>query len=62
MFNENFSTPGTANEKGSGLGLSLVRDFVEMNYGTYNIESEEGKGTAVGLTFPVSPERDLKQE
>jgi signal transduction histidine kinase len=59
--NESFSTPGTANEKGSGLGFSLVKDFVGMNHGTFMVESEEGKGTAVCLTFPDGPGRDNKR-
>jgi signal transduction histidine kinase len=59
---EGFSTPGTANEKGSGLGFSLVKDFVGMNHGTYTVESEEGKGTAVCLIFPVGPERSPRQK
>ena len=53
--NESFSTPGTANEKGSGIGFSLVKDFVGMNHGTFMVESEEGKGTTVCLTFPEGP-------
>jgi signal transduction histidine kinase len=54
---EGFSTPGTNNEKGSGLGFSLVKDFVGMNHGTFTVESEEGKGTIVCLTFPDGPKR-----
>jgi signal transduction histidine kinase len=61
-FNESFSTPGTDNEKGSGLGFSLVKDFVGLNHGTFSVESEEGKGTEVCLTFPLGPGRNLKRE
>jgi len=53
-FDESFSTPGTASEKGSGLGFSLIREFVEMNHGSFKVESEEGKGTEVFITFPES--------
>ncbi len=60
--NESFSTPGTANEKGSGLGFSLVKDFVGMNHGIFTVESEEGKGTAVCLTFPDGPKRGPKRK
>ncbi|MCK4748765.1 MAG: HAMP domain-containing histidine kinase, partial [Bacteroidales bacterium] len=54
-FDESFSTPGTENEKGSGLGFSLIKEFVDMNRGTFTVLSEEGKGTEVCLTFPESP-------
>jgi len=60
--NESFSTPGTANEKGSGLGFSLVKDFVGMNHGIFTVESEEGKGTEVCLTFPDGPKRGTKRK
>lgn len=53
-FDESFSTPGTASEKGSGLGFSLVGEFVEMNGGYLTVNSEEGKGTEVCLSFPES--------
>jgi signal transduction histidine kinase len=58
---ESFSTPGTANEKGSGLGFSLVKDFVGMNHGTFQVQSEEGKGTEVCLTFPEGPDRKQRK-
>jgi signal transduction histidine kinase len=48
---EKVSTLGTANEKGSGLGLLLCKDFVEMHQGRIWIESEEGKGCKVKFTI-----------
>jgi signal transduction histidine kinase len=59
-FDESFSTPGTENEKGSGLGFSLIKEFVDMNKGTFTVQSEEGKGTEVCLTFPESPPGNTK--
>lgn len=44
---------GTAGEKGLGLGLQLVYEFVEMNNGTIKVESEERKGTTFILKFPL---------
>lgn len=48
-----FHTAGTENEKSTGLGLILVKDFVEKNKGTITIESQKGKGTIVSFTLPV---------
>ena len=39
---------------GAGLGLSLVKRFVEMHGGRVDIESAPGKGTAVTCTLPAS--------
>jgi signal transduction histidine kinase len=44
---------GTANEKGTGLGLLLVRDFVEKNHGTIRVTSEQGKGSRFVFTLPA---------
>jgi signal transduction histidine kinase len=43
---------GTDQEKGSGLGLLLVKDFVAQHGGTIAIESELGKGTCFTFTIP----------
>ena len=43
---------GTENEKSTGLGLILVKEFVERNNGTIQITSEPGKGTSVIVTLP----------
>ncbi|MDH5598712.1 MAG: tetratricopeptide repeat-containing sensor histidine kinase, partial [Cyclobacteriaceae bacterium] len=41
-----FSTKGTANEKGAGLGLKLCQEFIERNGGRVWAESVEGEGSS----------------
>jgi len=43
---------GTNNEKGTGLGLLICKDFVQKNGGELNVESEVGKGTTFKITIP----------
>ncbi len=45
--------PGTNDEPGTGYGLILTKEFVEINGGTINIESEVEKGTTVSFTLPL---------
>lgn len=47
------STFGTSGEKGLGLGLQLVYEFIEMNHGSIRVDSEEGKGTTFTVRLPI---------
>ncbi len=47
------SLMGTGKEKGTGLGLILVKDFIAMHGGTIRIESELDKGTSFLFTMPA---------
>jgi signal transduction histidine kinase len=42
--------------RGAGLGLSIVKGFVELHRGSVEIDSGKGKGTTVTCRFPLSPE------
>jgi len=46
------STPGTENEKGTGLGLKLCYELVIINKGTITIDSKEGEGACFSITLP----------
>ncbi len=47
------SHPNGSRHRGAGLGLSLVRSFVELHGGKVRVESVEGEGTVVTCSFPV---------
>ena len=49
---EMFSTLGTEREYGTGLGIVLVKEFIEKNRGRLKIESEQNKGTRFISYFP----------
>ena len=49
----NVSTKGTSDEKGTGLGLLLCREFVEKNDGRITVESILGSGSTFYFTVPI---------
>lgn len=56
IFNldETISTKGTLGETGLGLGLQLVQEFVTMNKGKIEAESEVDKGTTFTISLPIA--------
>lgn len=54
-----FTSEGTAGEKGSGLGLSLVKEIIEKHGGEISVTSEYGAGTEFRFTLPVASSKIL---
>jgi len=50
--NDFYSTKGTANESGTGLGLKLCKEFMARNGGQLYIESKPGKGSTFSFSLP----------
>jgi len=55
------SKPGTSQEKGTGLGLMLSKEFIERNGGSITVESEVGQGSTFRITFPKQSPRSVTQ-
>lgn len=51
-----YSTKGTANETGTGLGLLLVKDFIKQNKGIFWVDSKPGVGSQFCFRLPISEE------
>jgi len=49
----NFSTNGTSDEEGTGLGLILSKELVEKQGGKLEFESEQNAGSTFRFTLPV---------
>jgi signal transduction histidine kinase len=47
------STPGTENEKGTGLGLKLCNELVRINNGSIVVDSKPGEGTCFSIYLPA---------
>jgi two-component system, sensor histidine kinase and response regulator len=52
--NGHHTSPGTKNEEGNGLGILMVKDFINKNHGTLKINSIVGKGSEFIVKLPVN--------
>ena len=55
--------PASMNERGTGLGLTIVKEVVQLHGGSVRVESAQGKGTSFIVSLPVySPSFALTEE
>ena len=53
LFQAFFRASNTTTIQGTGLGLVITRQFVELHGGTLSVQSQEGKGTTFTITLPT---------
>lgn len=53
QMDKRFSTSGTAGEKSTGVGLTIVHYFVDLHNGTVQVESEKDEGTTFTVVIPI---------
>jgi signal transduction histidine kinase len=56
---EYFSKTGTEQEKGTGLGLLLCKEFIQRNGGDITIKSSAGEGTEVCFTLSLAEHHSI---
>lgn len=56
IFDRFYKSQGLSTFEGTGIGLALVKELVELHYGEIDLKSTEGKGTRFKITIPVDEE------
>ncbi len=56
IFDRFYKSQGLSTVEGTGIGLALVKELVELHYGEIDLKSAEGKGTRFRITIPVDEE------
>ena len=53
IFDRFYRSKLSEGQPGTGIGLSIVKQYVEMHNGSISVRSERGKGTSFTVTFPT---------
>jgi signal transduction histidine kinase len=53
FLSTHFSNSGTSGEKGTGIGLLLCKELVELNGGKLKVNSKPGKGSTFYFNLPM---------
>ena len=64
IFNRFYQVDGshTREQEGTGIGLSLTKELVELHKGKIEVESEPGKGSTFTISFPLGKEHLRPEE
>lgn len=54
MDHGGYTRPGTEQERGTGLGLSLCKQFIQANGGSLTLTSKPGEGTTAAIVLPLA--------
>lgn len=54
LFDTFYRASNVTNIQGTGMGLVIVKQFIELHHGTVLLESKEGEGTCVTVSLPYS--------
>lgn len=60
IFNPFFQA--TDNKPGTGIGLSIVKNIVELHKGQIQVESEKGKGSSFTVTLPIEQAEEQEED
>lgn len=59
IFDRFYQSPNTTNQKGTGIGLSMVKKYVELHNGSIHVQSEPGSGTLMSFRFELPKDSDI---
>ncbi|HVF69419.1 MAG TPA: ATP-binding protein, partial [Xanthomonadales bacterium] len=63
LFTKFFRVSGRLEQgsKGTGLGLYITKEIINLHKGDISVESELGKGTTITFSLPIASESDIKK-